>query len=357
MKPSSFDQFIVVAYEGDAISNEIAAMQEIANAAGIGSHIYAECPSEYPTARVEPWSTYRGRESSVLLIHYAISSTLFDGVFSASSRKSLLYHNVTPPAYFKGMPGELLERLTAARANLARYKDRVELALADSTFSANELTDAGYRNVIVLPYIMRHSLYEAPPDESVLDRCSGDGIVNLLSVGRVAPNKCLEDSILSFHYFHKWIEPRSRLFIVGSSAGTEYYHMRLNRLVNRLGLADSVIFAGRVSQAEMNAYYNVADAFLMMSEHEGFCVPLVEAMLFDVPVFANAACAVPETMRGAGVLLQEKVHAEIAEAIGIVISDPAMREQVLQGQREAVKFYSKEAAARRFSGVLASLGF
>jgi glycosyltransferase involved in cell wall biosynthesis len=353
---TAVDQFNTAVYEGDAVGNEIVTLRAMLCARRLSSAIYAEVPSRTAGVYVQPWSEYRGCEANILIVHYSVFSNLFDQVFAAPSRKVLLYHNVTPPAFFDGMPGELRDRVLAARDELPRYRGSVELALADSEYNARDLTDAGFPNVRVFPYVPTHQLYEIPPDESVLRRYRGDGLVNLLVVGRIAPNKCIEDCVLAFHFFRNRIEPRSRLFIAGSPTCTEYYLMRLQRLVTRLGLDGSVVFTGRVSQAALNAYYRLADAFLAMSEHEGFCVPLIEAMLFDVPVFAYSSCAVPETARGAGILFPEKNHPEIAEAIGVVVSDPVWKERILRAQREAAAFYSSDAAGRRLSGLLASLG-
>jgi glycosyltransferase involved in cell wall biosynthesis len=325
-------------------------------ARNVSSSIYTEVPSQTAGVCIQPWGEYHGRETDILIIHYSVYSHLFDQVFAAPSRKVLLYHNVTPLTFFEGIPGDLRDRVLAAGDELRRYRGSVELALAHSEFSAQELTDAGFANVRVFPYVPTHQLYEIPPDDSVLRQYRGDGLVNLLVVGRIAPNKCVEDCILAFHCFHNRIEPRSRLFVAGSPAGTEYYLTRLKRLVARLGLEGSVVFTGYVSQAALNAYYRLADAFLTMSEHEGFCVPLIEAMLFDVPVIAYASCAVPETLRGAGILFPEKNHPEIAEAIGVVVSDPAWKEKILCAQREAVTFYSSDATEGRLSDLVASLG-
>ncbi len=356
MNGTAVDQFTLAVHDGDAVGNEIVTLVAMLRARHLSSAVYAEIPSRTAGVYIQPWSEYHGREADILIVHYAVFSNLFGRVFAAPSRKVLLYHNVTPPAFFEGLPGDLRDRVLAAQDELPRYRGSVEIALAHSEFSAQELTDAGFPNVRVFPYVPTHRLYEIPPDKSVLRQYRGDGLVNLLVVGRIAPNKCIEDCILAFHYFHNRIEPRSRLFVAGSSAGTEYYLTRLKRLVTRLGLHGSVIFTGRVSQAELNTYYRLADAFLTMSEHEGFCVPLIEAMVFDVPVLAYASCAVPETLRGAGILFPEKNHPEIAEAIGVVVSDPAWKEKILRAQREAVAFYSSDAAEGRLSDLLESLG-
>ncbi|HSB17208.1 MAG TPA: glycosyltransferase [Bryobacteraceae bacterium] len=356
MSHTAVDQFNTAVYEGDAVGNEIVTLRAMLRARRLSSAIYSEVPSRTAGVYVQPWSEYHGCEANILIVHYSVFSNLFDQVFAAPSRKVLLYHNVTPPTFFEGMPGELRDRVLAARDGLPRYRSSVELALADSEYNARDLTDAGFLNVRVFPYVLTHRLHDVPPDESVLRRYRGDGLVNLLVVGRIAPNKCIEDCVLAFHSFCNRIEPRSRLFIAGSATSTEYYLMRLQQLVTRLGLDGSVVFTGRVSQAALNAYYRLADAFLAMSEHEGFCVPLIEAMLFDVPVFAYASCAVPETVRGAGILFSEKNHPEMAEAIGVVVSDPVWKERILRAQREAAAYYSSDAAEQRLSDLLASLG-
>lgn len=356
MSPTTVDQFSRAVYEGDAVGNETLALQAMLRQHGTPSTIYAELVSRIPRARIKAWRSYRGRQSDILMVHYATFFDLFDRIFDTPSRKVLLYHNVTPPAFFDGIPGPLRDGLLEARQQLARYRDGVELALADSQYSARDLVETGFRSVRVFPYVLTHRLYEIPPDASVLERYHHDGLVNLLVVGRIAPNKCIEDCIFAFHHFHNRIEPRSRLFIVGGSTGTEYYLLRLEQLVRRLDLAGSVVFTGRVSQAALNAYYRLAAALLVMSEHEGFCVPLIEAMLLGVPVFAYAACATPETARGSGIFFPEKNHPEIAESIGVVLSDPVWKERILSAQREAAEFYSASAANCRLSELLTSLG-
>jgi glycosyltransferase involved in cell wall biosynthesis len=350
------DQFSPWVQEGDAIGNEVLSLRSMLRAHRFPAAIYAEVPSPIGGLHIRPWKDYRGRASDLLIVHYGICSPLFDPVLAANSRKVLLYHNVTRPAFMEGIPGELRDRLLEARDKLALYRDSVELALADSEYSSSDLTDAGFPNVRVFPYVLSQGNYAVWPNAAVLERYRGDGMTNLLVVGRIAPNKCIEDCILTFHYFHSWIEPNSRLFIVGNSTGMECYLLRLERLVRRLGLGGSVVFTGRVSQAALNAYYRLGAALLVMSEHEGFCVPPIEAMLFELPVFAYAACATPETMRGSGVLFPEKNHSEIAETIGVMLSDSVLRERIVSTQREAAAFYSASAAEHRLSELLTSLG-
>ena len=177
------------------------------------------------------------------------------------------------------------------------------VVMADSRFNAAELEAAGYGPVRVLPLLLDFDRIAAAPDAALLRRLD-DGKANVLFVGRCVPNKRIEDLLHAFHYFQSFMAPESRLILVGSLAGFERYHAYLRSIACRLGLQD-VLFTGAVPQAELNAYYAAAAVFLCMSEHEGFCIPLLESLAHDVPVVAFAAAAVPETLDGAGILFRE----------------------------------------------------
>ena len=217
------------------------------------------------------------------------------------------------------------------------------------------MSAAGFPRVEVFPYVPYEPLYAVEPDESLTRQYAGDGWVNLITVGRIAPHKCLEDCVFAFDHFKRNIVRRSRLFVVGSWSGTEAYVARLERLISRMNLRD-VIFTGAVRQCELIAYYRLAHAFLCMSEHEGFGVPLVEAMRYEVPVFAYASTALPETLRGAGVLFAEKCWPVIAESIGLLLSTPAWRQELIARQLEAAEHYSLPAARDRLFALLGGIG-
>ena len=226
--------------------------------------------------------------------------------------------------------------------------------MGHSRFSTQELTELGFPHVEVLPYILLEGLYAVEADPTVLDCWGSDGWTNLLVVGRVAPNKCIEDCIFVFDYFKKFFDSRSRLFIVGNWQGTEGYLVKLRRLVADLGLED-VRLTGPVQQQVLVAYYRLANAFIYMSEHEGFGVPLVEAMRYGVPVFAYASSAIPDTLRGAGVLFKEKAWPTIAESIGAVMSDKDYRNRIVSEQVRQATYYSSAAARERVAGLLRRL--
>jgi glycosyltransferase involved in cell wall biosynthesis len=172
----------------------------------------------------------------------------------------------------------------------------------------------------------------------------------LLHVGRLAPNKRIEDVIRYFHAYQRHFNPRTRLLLVGSYGGFEKYLANLHQLCARLGVTN-VHFTGHVSDAELTAYYEVGDLFLCASAHEGFCVPIVESFYMEVPVLAYAATAVPATMDGAGVLYDIKDPLHVAALMDAIVSNCPMQEAIVRGQLDAVRCLQ----AKDFAGTL--LGF
>ena len=181
-----------------------------------------------------------------------------------------------------------------------------------------------------------------------------DGLANIIFVGRCAPNKKIEDLMSAFSYFQQTVEPRSRFIQVGSYTGTERYQAYIQAF-GREHNVDNFLFSGSIRQDRLNAIYAKADLFLSMSEHEGFCIPLIESMTHDVPVLAYAAAAVPETLDGAGVLFHEKNYEMIAEMMGKLVHDSALREAVLKGQRERLKRFEDRNLEEELRGHLAPL--
>jgi glycosyltransferase involved in cell wall biosynthesis len=339
----------------DAVGNETFAIQRVLSDIGVDSEILCDLADTSLHGRVRPWSKNRARASHLTIVHYSHGSKSIQRVFASSEPKVLLYHNITPAKYFRGTHSNLVRASESGREQLAGLANRVEVAVAHSTFSANELRQCGFPRIELVPYVSLETLGQVEPDRDVMDRCRRDGWVNLICVAQVAPHKCIEDCLFVFDYFKRFVFRKSRLFVIGGWAGTEAYLERLRRLVNIMQLSD-VVFTGQVSQESLIAYYKSAHAFLCMSEHEGFCVPVLEAMRYEVPVFAYAAAAVPETLRYSGVLFPEKDWPTIAEAIGLLLADQRLRAQVVAEQREQLPYYSRSACQERLRALLASVG-
>jgi glycosyltransferase involved in cell wall biosynthesis len=170
----------------------------------------------------------------------------------------------------------------------------------------------------------------------VVRRLFDDGRTNILFVGRVICNKKIEDLIRVFAVYHRYLDPKSRLIVVGDTWGYEAYYLPLERMARELALPE-VVFTGQVEDEELPAFYEVAHAFLCLSEHEGFCLPLLEAMSHGVPVLAYDAGAVAETLRGGGVLLKEKRPVLVAELVHRVVHDADLRAAILATQERTLR--------------------
>ena len=265
----------------------------------------------------------------------------------------MIYHNITPPEFFRPY-APAAEALTASGLNgVRKLADHIERCIADSEFNKKDLLRMGYPCPIdVCPTLIPFSDYEKEPDRRVLRRYQGDGRTNLLFVGRIAPNKKQENVIRAFYFYHKYYHPDSRLFLVGSWNGMERYYERLCDYVEALGIAEHVIFTGHIRFDEILAYYHLADVFLCMSEHEGFCVPLVEAMYFQVPIVAYSCAAVPDTLGGSGILLDSKEPMPAAAAIHEVLTSAALRQKILETQAERLGAFQYEPVRNRLEEVL-----
>lgn len=332
---------------GDAISNEVRVMRGLFRSWGYESNIYSEQKRILPELRGEArdLAASRGdfREEDVVLLHLSIGSDVNDVFPGLPGRKAILYHNITPPDYFYGVQDQTAHMLARGREQARALAGSAAVVMADSRFNAEEIAAMGHADPQVLPLVLDFSMLRAKPDRRIL-RQYRDGMVNLLFVGRCAPNKKIEDLLNAFYYFQRYVQPASRLIHVGSYAGMEQYHALLLTRARELQLKN-VELIGTVRQDELNAYYEVSRAFLCLSDHEGFCIPLLEAMTHDLPVVAYAAGAVPETLDGAGVLVREKRFDLIAETLGRVTEDEPLRTALIQGQRERLARYERQDLA------------
>jgi len=349
---------IVAGYaNGDAISNEVRVMRDLFRSWGYESHIYSEQKRILPELRGEARDLATSREDfhpeDIGLLHLSMGSDVNDIFPTLPGRKAILYHNITPPDAFRGVQDQTAHTLARGRQQAKALAGAAEVVMADSRFNADEIAEMGHTNPQVLPLVLDFSMLRAKADRRIL-RQYRDGMVNLLFVGRCAPNKRIEDLLNTFYYFQRYVQPASRLIHVGSYAGMEQYHALLLTRVRELQLKN-VELVGSVRQVELNAYYQVSRAFLCMSDHEGFCIPLLEAMTHDLPVVAYAAGAVSETLDGAGILLREKRFDLIAETLGRVTEDETLRAAILKGQRERLARYETQDLASDLRRFLAPL--
>jgi len=347
----SIHQVLATLGYGDAIGHEVLGIQRVLRGAGYQSEIFVETADH----RLESLTRdYRelidfSRPDNLLIHHFSLGSRASRIAYALPERMALVYHNITPPEYFVGVHRTLARQCFRGRRELRLYAERCDLALGDSEFNRQDLEALGFTRTAVLPVVPDFSHLDRVPDDFVA-RQFDDAWTNIMFVGRVIANKKIEDLIRFFHAYQTLFNPRSRLLIVGSHGGFERYLAALQQLVAALN-ASNVHFVGQVSDEELVAYYEIADLFLCASEHEGFCVPLVEAFYKQVPVLAYAATAVPATMDGAGVLYDDKDPRHVAALMDAVLSNCALEDRIVDAQRAAVG----RLQAKDFAGTL--LGF
>ena len=342
---------------GDAISNDVLEIQRLLRSWGFSSEIFSDPAFTSPVMRgvARDYREYDAEDSAdaVMLFHFSIGTRLSEWFAGLKAHKVIKYHNITPSHFFAATDPATAERLARGRDELKAFAPVPELALAASAYSERELVEAGYRRTGVLPIAIDFDALNRPPDPAMLARLGGNA-VNVLFVGRVTPNKKLEDVIKTFYFYQKTARLRSRLVFAGALDVLDRYANYLSGLVRELDVRD-VIFTRHVTQAELNACYRTADVFLCLSEHEGFCIPLIEAMHFGVPVVAYAQEAVRETLGGAGVLVTTKDFEAIAEILDLLVTDQTFRQRIVAAQRDRLRAFQPDVIAQRLRDHLSFL--
>jgi len=336
---------------GDAIGHEVMGIQRVLRQAGYESEIFVETADPRLEDLTVDYREMVGRVSAddVLIHHFSIGSRASRTAYALPGRMVLIYHNITPPHYFLGVHKDLVKLCFRGRRELTAYVERCSLALGDSQYNREELEALGFPRSAVLPVVPDFTHLDGVPQRAFAVAFD-DEWTNILFVGRVIPNKKFENVIRAFHAYRTRHNPRARLLFVGSYSGFEKYLAMLHALIARLGTPD-VHFLGHVSNEELSALYDVADLFLCASEHEGFCVPLIEAFYKRVPVMAYAATAVPATMDGGGVLFDTRDPVDVARIMDAILDDPRVEAAVVASQDAALD----RLRARDFGGTL--LGF
>lgn len=323
--------------DGDAISNEAWQLREIFRRWGHSSEIYADPSRVSPSLKADCRSLadYASGESDICLHHYGIASPAAEVFLASAAKKIMVYHNITPAEYFTGFDDAVAAQLRAARLALREVARRSGAVWTVSRFNAAELKAAGIDGVKVFPLLFFPERLDMAPDPLIINKFTGP-LKNILFVGRIAPNKRVEDLIMAFAWYHLTINPFSRLIIIGSKRSAARYYTMLRMLVGDLDLSN-VCFEGFVAPARLLAYYRVADLYASTSAHEGYCLPLVEAMNQGVPVIARAAGGTPEAMDGAGVLYEDLTPAELGALFDRVLADAALRVEILASQKDRVQ--------------------
>lgn len=345
---SRVHQILATLGYGDAIGNEVLGIRRALRGAGFDSEIIVETADPRLEDETIDYREMVGEltEDDLLVHHFSLGSRASRTAFALPSRMMLVYHNITPPEYFLGVHDQLVRQCYHGRRELLPYRSRCDLAVGDSEFNRAELEALGFPRTAVLPVVPDFTHLDVTPDVRVM-RDYDDEWVNILFVGRLIPNKRPDNLIRIFHAYKSVYNRRARLLLAGSHGGFESYLVQLHALVAALGVQD-VHILGQVTNEELTALYDVADIFLCASEHEGFCVPLIEAFHKRIPVLAYAATAIPATMDGGGVLYETTDPRAVAALMQGVLESAAREADVLARQDAALA----RLLARDFNGTV-----
>ena len=346
-------QFHPVLGPADAMSDHVFALRRRLREWGHASEAYA-VEAKDGAEDVRPYrELFRTlRPEDTLILHFSMGHEVFDELVKLPARRVLIFHNVTPPEFFAGINVHAAAHARLGLRQRARLAPQVDLAVGVSEFDRRQLAAAGYARTATVPILIDWSRLDVAPDDEVRGLLHGIR-TKLLFVGRISPNKRQDDLIRMLAYYRRCIDPEALLILVGSHRDQPQYYARLRALADALRLGAAVRFTGSVSLSQLVAYYKEASVFVSLSEHEGFGVPLLEAMYLDLPVLAYDVAAVGETVDGGGVLLRgEKDLAEAAEAAHLLAEDLGWRQAAIDAGRERVKAFDAERVAVRTKEVL-----
>jgi glycosyltransferase involved in cell wall biosynthesis len=347
---------------GDAVSNDVLgmyeALQQIADVRLFAEGGALEELRVYPPEKIH---CFLKKPDDVFIYHYSRGWTPAMSFLSElTCRRVIKYHNITPPDFFATYSADFAQKCYEGRQQLKPIANAAcDLFLSDSDFNMHELLAEGApetKSRTVPPFHHIDRLTSIKGDAAVIDRFK-NGHINICTVGRVAPNKGHAELITAFAAYHQDYNSESRLIIVGKQeTRLARYSAMLRALIERLNVEHAVVFTGDVSDNELKAYYSLADVFVTTSRHEGFCVPLVEAMAMDLPIVAFASSAIPETVGAAGIVWNQRNPYLLAESINAIVSDTDLRRGLSAlGKQRYQALFTNEQIRKKFLGVLAPL--
>jgi glycosyltransferase involved in cell wall biosynthesis len=348
------NQWVPAAHRGDAIGDSARRVRQLLRDAGHKSEIYALTIDDSLRNDVRPFTDPASRTGDVTVFHFALPSPMTDTFAALSGFRVLQYHNITPAAFFAPYDANMFRLAALGRRELKSLAGRVDLALGDSEFNRHELETLGFAPTDVMPIAVNTARITTAPRRPALEKILADGLINILFVGRIVPNKRIEDHIRLAEVYKRYVDSYYRFIFVGRyDVVPRYYDTIRALLVQYEMLEDRFIFTGPVPDNELAAYYRASSVYISLSEHEGFCVPLLESMAMDVPVLAYSAAAVPDTLGGAGLQFAPKDMEYAAELLGMLAFDETPREEIIERQRRRLRDFGDHVITRRLTEVLA----
>ncbi len=335
-------QLLASAHEGDATGDAARALATRLSADGHDAGVFALHVDESlrgAVGRIDDLPD-AGPDDATML-HFNIPSPLADLLRSRAGRRMICYHNLTPPQLLLPHCPDLARLTALGRQQLQELAaaGTVDLAIGVSAYNTRDLRETGFSSTATVPLPIDLGRLSGPTNPVLEAELAANPLPTFITVGRVAPNKRIEDFIKTAAYYLRYISPQARFLVIGSTRGLESYVDALIELHGDLKLDDRVNFVNHVSLADLTTYYRHASAYVCTSAHEGFCAPLLEAMTLGVPIVARRAAAVPETLSNAGIMVDSEDPAAWAEILHAVISDDALRDRLVGLGAERVRYF------------------
>ena len=351
------EQFLPAFHYGDAIGNSALSFHRFLLEKRIESRIVALTIDESIKDQATSFKEYKNHPTpaSLKILHFAIPSELTDFFLETAGKKAMIYHNITPPYFFVDFSDHMVRFTHEGRKHLERLSRCFDLAIAVSAFNAEDLRTLHFRNIKVSPLMVNLEDYDALPSTAYYNLYN-DERKNIIFVGRITPNKKIEDLIKVVFFYKKYLSPCIRLMIAGSTRTLPKYFHAVRDLASRFLLtSEDIVFTGHIPFAELLSVYRLGDVFLSMSEHEGFCLPLIESSYFQIPVVAYDAGAVAETLEGSGLVFKEKKVDLVAGLVEQVLENQSLRAQLKTLQVQRIRAYKKNSQPEMLLALLEDL--
>lgn len=312
----------------DAITHHVLEAQAVLRDWGYRSEVVAGGVHPALARRITPMAALESvvTPEDTVILHYSIDSPIFARAAERADAVAMHYHNITPAEMLWRHAPRVAAECARGRRALAGYRDRAVATCADSEYNADELRELGFVDPVAVGIF-------APQLPLPAAGVRSDGPPQLLFVGRGIPNKAQRDLVLALAALHEAGCP-ARLTLVGSWDAAPSYRRECEALAARLGVDGDLDITGVVGDETLGRLYRRSDVFVCLSDHEGFCVPLLEAMRAEMPIVAYAAGAVPETLGRAGLLLPGKAPSLVAEAVMEVLGNDALRDTFAAARAE-----------------------
>ena len=334
----TINQWVPAAHRGDAVGDSARRVRDLLRTRGVESNLYALSIDDDLRGDVLPFDNISSHLGDATILHFAVPSIMSAKLAQLKTRTVIQYHNITPAHFFAPYDSGIFRIAALGREELKALVGHVDVALGDSEYNRQELETLGFNTTGVVPIIVDTTrITESPVEPALEETLLGDGLANILFVGRIAPNKKIEDIIRLAEHYKRYVDTDYRFIFVGrTDAVPRYYNTILALIAEYQMPRDRFVFTGTVTDSELATYYRASHAYVSLSEHEGFCVPLVEAMAADIPVLAFGATAVPETLGGAGICFSPKDLEYAAEMLGLLVYDDTVRSDIIAGQQSRV---------------------